>query len=199
MDNNIQASFTVEIKEVSKTLMALSRLSGKLTKTTIIKIRVLNTAIEITSKGITKRIEANTNGEADISLPVSLLKAYLTAGSGTRRTFTFRKAELLCGGSIYNSDAIVVKPVFSDMAGVIPTNLSHKATLDFWLNKSKDEIKNLGLTLTIDVAKRTMQTNIKEALVLLKEYGVNYEDLELIVKNKINLYSTLRSPSVDEA
>ena len=185
MANNIQASFTVAIKDVSKNLIALSRLAGKLTKTSIIKIRVLNTAIEITSNGITKRIEAHTNGEADISLPVSFLKAYLTAGSGTDRTFTFRHGELLCGGSLFSSSAIVVKPVFSDMGGVIPTNLSHKSTLSYWLNKSTAEIEKLGLTVTIEVAKRTMKTNIMEALEFLKQYDVNYHELETMIKNKL--------------
>jgi hypothetical protein len=185
MTNNIQVSFTVYIKEVSKNLIALSRLAGRLTKTTIIKIRVLKTAIEISFNGITKRIEANTKGEADISLPVSLLKAYLTAGSGTSKTFTFRHGELLCGGSLFSSSAIVVKPVFSDMDGVINTNLSHHSILSYWLNKSKTEIEKLGLTATIEVAKTTMRTNILEALEFLAQYDMSYEELEELIKKKI--------------
>ena len=185
MANNIQASFTVDIKEVSKNLLALSRLSGRLTKTTVIEIRVLNTAIEISSKGITKRMDAHTNGEADISLPVALLKAYLMAGSGTHRTFTFRNGELLCGGSLYTSHTITVKPVFSNMGGVIPTSLSHKSTLSYWLNKSESEIEKMGLTVTIEAAKRTMKTNILEALEHLKQYEVKYEELEEMIKMKL--------------
>jgi hypothetical protein len=71
------------------------------------------------------------------------------------------------------------------MGGVIPTNLTHKTTLSYWLNKSKAEIEKLGLTVTIEVAKRTMKANIMEALEFLKQYDVSYEELEELIKKKI--------------
>ena len=80
----------------------------------------------------------------------------------------------------------MVKPVFSDMGGVIPTNLSHHSILSYWLNKSKAEIEKLGLTATIEVAKTTMRTNIMEALEFLNQYGASYEELEELIKKKIS-------------
>lgn len=54
MFKNIEASFSVEVKELNSNLITLSKLSGKFTKTTLIQIRVLLSGIEITSKGVTK-------------------------------------------------------------------------------------------------------------------------------------------------
>ena len=56
MSKNIEASFNVELKELNSNLITLSKLSGRFTKTTLIQIRVLRTGIEVTSKGITKKI-----------------------------------------------------------------------------------------------------------------------------------------------
>ena len=74
MSKNIEASFNVELKELNSNLITLSKLSGNFNKTTLIQIRVLRRRIEITSKGITKKINCHTNKEADISLPFHCLK-----------------------------------------------------------------------------------------------------------------------------
>ena len=101
MSKNIEASFSVAIKELNTNLITLSKLTGRLSKTSIIQIRVLPTGIELSLKGMSKKIQVNTNGQADISLPVVLLKTYLT-NSSDYKTFIFRNGELGCGGSIYS-------------------------------------------------------------------------------------------------
>ncbi|CAN5457241.1 hypothetical protein BH11BAC3_BH11BAC3_07600 [soil metagenome] len=185
MSQIMQATFTIEIKKVKDSLIALSRMTGRFSKTTVIKIRVLNTVIEISTKGITKRIEANTNGGADISLPVILLKGYLTGSSGGYKTFTFRKGELLCNGSLFSSPAIKFEPVFSNMENVLPVNLNHVTLLQYGLSKSSFEIEKLNLTATIELAQRKMKTNLLEALEFLNQYKVNYGDLEELVKMRL--------------
>lgn len=166
--------------------MAISRLSGRFTKSSVIQIRVLNAAIEITSKGITKRINLNTNGEADISLPVILLKGYLTGSTDPYKTFIFRNGELGCGSSIYSSHTIKVEPVFTTTENVLHNNLSKKTILKYWLNNTEKENERIGLTATIEVVKHQLKTDIEEALFLLCQYNVKYEDLEELVKRKLN-------------
>ncbi len=185
MSNNIYASFTIDVKEVNKNLIAIARLTGRFSKTTTIQIRVLNRAIELSRQGITKRIEARTEGEADISLPVSLLKGYLTGSLAAYKKFVFCPGELACDASIYSSSAIKVEPVFTNPENVLPGNLNRISVLRYWLNKSEAEIEKSGLTATIEIAKRKMKTNIREALEFLYEYEVKYEDLEELVKRKI--------------
>ncbi len=187
MSKNIEASFTVTIKELKSTLITLSKLSGRFTKTTIIQIRVLRTGIEITSNGITKKIEAHTNGEADISLPVTLLKGYLTGSIITDKTFVFRNGELGCGLSIYSSYAIKVEPIFTTRENVLPNNLTKKTILTYWVNNTEKENERLGLTATIEVAKHHLKTDINEALLLLSQYNIEYDELEGMIKNKLKL------------
>ena len=184
MSKNITASFSVEVKELNSTLITISKLSGRFTKTTLIEIRVLRTGIEITSKGITKKIICHTNGEADISLPVVLLKGYLTGSND--RTFVFRKGELGCGSSIFSSSAITVNPIFTNRENVLPNNLSKNAILQYWLTNTPKENERLGLTATIEVAKHHLKTDIKETLLLLNQYNIVYEDVEDLVKRKLN-------------
>lgn len=183
MSQNIQVSFTVETKLTKSTLRDLARLTGKFSKSTEIMIRVLNRAIELSINVVIKRIDAITHGEADIKLPVVLLKGYLT--DGAHKTFGFRSGELLCGTSIYSHYNIRVSPVFSDTKTALPVNLNRVEILHYWLNKSPSEIEKAGLTDAIEVAKRNLQTNIQEALVFLKDYNVNYDELEILINNKI--------------
>ena len=185
MSKIIQASFTVEVKALNSTLLAISRLAGRFTKSSVIQIRVLNAAIEISSKGITKRINLNTNGEADISLPVILLKGYLTGSTDEYKTFIFRNGELGCGSSIYSSNTIKVEPVFTTTENVLHNNLSKKTILKYWLNNTEKENERIGLTATIEVAKNHLKTDLQEALFLLGEYNVVYADLEELVKSKL--------------
>ena len=184
MSKNIEASFNVELKELNSNLITLSKLSGRFTKTTLIQIRVLRTGIEVTSKGITKKIQCRTNGEADISLPVVLLKGYLTGSSD--KTFIFRNGELGCGNSIYSSNKIKVDPVFTTTENVLHNNLSKISILKYWLTNTEKENERLGLTSTIKVAKNHLKTDIQEALLLLKQYNVVYDDLEELVKKKLD-------------
>lgn len=186
MSKNIEASFTVTVKELNSTLITLSKLSGKFTKSTIIQIRVLRSGIEITSKGITKKIQGHTNGEADISLPVALLKGYLTGSNNTDKTFVFRNGELGCGLSMYSSYAIKVEPIFTIRENVLPNNLTKKTILKYWVNNSEKENERLGLTATIEVAKHHLKTDINEALLLLGQYDIVYNDLEGLIKEKLN-------------
>jgi hypothetical protein len=81
MPNNIQVSFTVDCKVVNSNLVAIARIGGRFSKSKIIQIRICTDAIEIITQGITKRMKAKTEGEADIFLPASLLKIYLTSSS----------------------------------------------------------------------------------------------------------------------
>lgn len=186
MSKNIEASFTATIKELNSTLITLSKLSGRFTKTTIIQIRVLRSGIEITSKGITKKIQGHTNGEADISLPVALLKGYLTGSINTDKTFVFRNGELGCGLSIYSSYSIKVEPIFNTRENVLPNNLTKKTILKYWVTNTVKENERLGLTATIEVAKHHLKTDINEVLLLLSQYNVVYEDLEDLIKKKLN-------------
>ena len=185
MPKNIEASFNVELKELNSNLITLSKLSGRFTKTTLIQIRVLRTGIEVTSKGITKKIQCHTNGEADIQLPVALLKTYLT-NSTDYKTFIFRNGELDFGKSIYTSYKIKVDPVFTTTENVLHNNLSKISILKYWLTNSENENERLGLTSTIKVARNHLNTNIHEALLVLKQYNVVYDDLEELVKNKLD-------------
>ena len=186
MTKNIQSSFTIDIKELKRNLTAISRLTGKFTKTTFIQIRVLNTAIEISLKGIVKRIEVSTNGEADITLPVSLLKSFLTDSSDYYKTFIFRNGEIGCGASIFSTHSIKVEPVFTNFENVLPNNLTKISILKYWLINTEDENERIGLTATIKLAKNRLNTDIQEALYFLNQYNVAYEDLEELVKKKIN-------------
>ena len=185
MSKNIEASFNVELKELNSNLITLSKLSGRFTKTTLIQIRVLRTGIEVTSKGITKKIQCRTNGEADISLPVALLKTYLT-NTSDYKTFIFRNGELDFGKSIYTSYKIKVDPVFTTTENVLHNNLSKIAFLKYWLTNSENENERLGLTATIKVARNHLKTDIQEALLVLNQYNVVYEDLEELVKKKLD-------------
>ena len=94
MSKIIEASFTIGIKELNSNLITLSKLTGRLSKTSLIQLRVLNTGVELSLKGITKKIEVKTNGQADISLPVVLLKSYLT-NSSDYKTFIFVMVNLV--------------------------------------------------------------------------------------------------------
>ena len=185
MSKNIEASFNVELKELNSNLITLSKLSGRFTKTTLIQIRVLRTGIEITSKGITKKIQCHTNGEADIQLPIALLKTYLT-NTSDYKTFIFRNGELGCGNSIYSSNKIKVDPVFTTTENVLHNNLSKIAILKYWLTNTEKENERLGLTATIKVARNHLKTDIQEALLVLNQYNVVYEDLEELVKKKLD-------------
>ena len=129
MSKNIEASFNVELKELNSNLVTLSKLSGRFTKTTLVQIRVLRTGIEITSNGITKKIQCHTNVEADISLPVALLKGYLSGSN--YKTFIFRKGELGCGASIFSSSAITINPIFTNRENVLPNNLNKNTILKY--------------------------------------------------------------------
>ena len=186
MFKNIEASFSVEVKELNSTLITLSKLSGRFTKTTLIQIRVLRSGIEITSKGITKKIQGHTNGEADIYLPVALLKGYLTGSTDLYKTFLFRNGELGCGLSIYSSYAIKLEPIFTTRENVLPNNLTKKTILTYWVNNSEKENERLGLTASIEVAKHHLKTDINEALLLLSQYNVVYNDLEDLIREKLN-------------
>jgi hypothetical protein len=90
MSNNIQASFTVDIKIIHSNLAAIARIGGRFSKSKIIQIRVCTDAIELITQGITKRMKAETEGEAEVYLPASLLKIYLTSSSSGLVSFTFR-------------------------------------------------------------------------------------------------------------
>ena len=186
MSKNIAASFGVEVKALNNNLISLSKLSGRFTKTTLIQIRVLRSGIEITLKGITKKIQCNTNGEADISLPVALLKGYLSGGIGADKTFLFRNGELSCGASIYSSQAIKVEPVFTITENVLHNNLSKNAILKYLLINSEKENERLGLKNTIEIAKHHLKTEINETLLLLKQYNIIYEDVEDLIKKKLS-------------
>ena len=116
MGINIQASFRVDTKEVKDNLAALSRLTGWFSKKSIIDIRVLDQAIEMSVKGISKRIAARTEGTADICLSLSLFKTFLPANNAGFVNFLFRPGQISCGSSIYSSSVIEVTPVFSNTA-----------------------------------------------------------------------------------
>lgn len=185
MSNKLQASFTVDPKVVNSNLIAIARIGGRFSKAKIIQIRICTDAIEIITQGITKRMKANTDGEADIYLPVSLLKTYLSSSSSGLVSFTFRQGELECGSSRYSSAAIEVTPVSLRPENILPINLNRISILRYGVNNSEAEIQKMGLTGTLKVATRKMKTNILEALEFLKEYEVKYEELEELVKKKI--------------
>ena len=185
MGINIQASFRVDPKEVKDNLAALSRLIGRFSKKSILDIRVLHQAIEMSVKGLSKRIATRTEGTADICVPLSLFKTFLPANNAGFVKFLFRPGQISCGSSIYSSSAIEVRPVFSNTENVIPTNLKDIKVLRYWLNKSKFELEDAGLTREIALVKRTINSNILEALQFLEQYAVEYEDLETLVMNRI--------------
>lgn len=185
MSTKIQASFTADPKAVNSNLMAMARIRSGFYKTRIVQIRIVHDAIELMGQGITRRIKAKTEGEADVCMPIALLKSYLSSSSFGLISFTFRQGELECGSSIYTSSAIEVTPVSLKQEYVLPINLNRISVLKYGFNHSDEEIHKMQLTATVESAQRKMKTKILEALEILKEYDVKYEDLEKIVINKI--------------
>jgi len=94
MSINIQASFKVEAKEVKDSLVALSRLTGRFSKNTFLEIRVLSNFVDLCVNGTTKRVGARTEGEADICLPLSLFKTFLSANNSGFVKFLFRPGQI---------------------------------------------------------------------------------------------------------
>ncbi len=184
MSQKIQASFTADPKAINTNLMAMARIRSGFYKTKIVQIRIVNDAIELMAQGITRRIKAKTEGEADVCIPIALLKSYLSSSSFGLVSFTFRQGELECGSSIYTSSAIEVMPVSLKQEYVLPINLNHISVLKYGFNNNESEISKMQLSATVQAAKRKMKSNILEALENLKQYDVKYEDLETIIINK---------------
>lgn len=113
------------------------------------------------------------------------MKGYLTGSTNPYKTFIFRNGELGCGSSIYSSHTIKVEPVFTTTDNVLHNNFSKKTILKYWLNNTEKENEKIGLTATIEVVKHQLKTDIQEALLLLCQYNVVYEDLEELVKKKL--------------
>jgi hypothetical protein len=139
--------------------------------------------IELITQGVVKRVKADTIGEGEISLPVTLLKNYLATSSVTLISFKFSAGELECGSSRYSSSAIEVFPIPINTPVVLPINLNRISILRYGLNYSAEEIEKL--TATVKAAKRKMKSTILESLELLEEYDVTYDDLENLVNRKI--------------
>jgi len=57
--------------------------------------------------------------------------------------------------------------------------------LRYWINKSSKEIEAADLTAKMGLAKRKINTNILEALEYLKQYEIEYDDLEELLMKKI--------------
>ena len=68
----------------------------------------------------------------------------------------------------------------------MPNNLTKKTILKYWVTNTVKENERLGLTATIEVAKHHLKTDINEVLLLLSQYNVVYEDLEDLIKKKLN-------------
>ena len=102
------------------------------------------------------------------------------------KTFIFRNGELGCGNSIYSSNKIKVDPVFTTTENVLHNNLSKISILKYWITNTEKENERLGLTSTIKVARNHLKTDIQEALLVLNQYNVVYEDLEDLVKKKLD-------------
>ncbi len=181
----MQSTFTVNTKELKAALVVMNRIGSKFSKASMLKITVLTDKIEIATQGITKILKAETDGLADISVPALLIKGYINTASSLTMQFTFKQGELKCGSSIFSSPFIRIETVFNLPENDLPINATRMSVLRFEANKSKEEIERLNLGPSITYANRTLSDKIHKALEYLKEYEVTFDELHLLIQNKI--------------
>lgn len=181
----MNASFTIQTKELKAALSAMSRIGSKFNQATVLKISVLPDIIEIATQGITRMMKAQTVGLADIIIPALLLKGYANTTKTVTIQFSFKPGELRCGSSIYSSPSIKLETVFNVPENDLPINASRMEILRQNAKKSQEEIERFNLTPAIANDNLFVRSKIEKALKYLKEFEVTSDDLFSLIQKKI--------------
>lgn len=181
----MQISFTVKTKEFKKALDKIFLLQ-KRSKVAELKISVYDEEVKIEVQGITQIVKGETKGMGDVIVPSKILKAYLQTTTASVISFAFRNGELECGSSIYNSSAIQVSLSLLKPENELPINITPISLLRIATNKSPEEIKEMGLESRYNSARRRLSMKINEAVEVLKDYNVTFDELKAIIYQKLN-------------
>lgn len=179
-------SFTVDRKKFHTELLTIKKLTPKYFKSGVVQINVLPEQIELHTTGITKYIDARTEGYFDVFVPIRLLYAYSSTVLTDELTFEVRQGEIHCGGAIFSSPEIKVRPIFNANNEVLTMNSTEFALLKYSSRANETELADFGLTELVQRAEERLKTRLTEATEILSYYQVTYKELEKLVLKKIN-------------
>jgi hypothetical protein len=157
----------------------------KPSKVVEVKISVYDEEVRIEVQGITQIVKGETKGMGDIIVPSKVLKAYLQTTTTSVISFTFRNGEFECGSSIYNSSAIQVSRSLVKPENDLPINITPISLLRLAAMRSAEEIKEMGLESRYNGARRRLSMKINEAVDVLKDYNVTFDELKAIIDKKL--------------
>jgi len=183
--NTIQSKFTVETKDLNTILSEFKRLQKKFFNNGICKIRVMPGGIEITGQGIFKTIHGETDGLAEIFVPVKLLFVFSSVYTQPNITFIFRPGELECGSSVYSLQDIQVETWYNSPDLFFPINLDDISLLKEGIFKGEEHIIKYNLLKQYNKAKLQMDLAIREAKNALKLYNITTEEIKNLVLKKL--------------
>lgn len=98
---------------------------------------------------------------------------------------SFDNGVVTFGGSSLESDAIKIVHLENQPKIDLPINYSDLDLLRSESQYSFEELKRMNLFSKIDKARENLDRSIRAALSELSVYGLKYDDIEKIIKEKI--------------
>lgn len=178
-------SFIVDRKKFHTELLSIKKLTPKFFKTGVAQINILPEQIELHTSGITKYIDAQTEGYFDVFIPIRLLFAYSSTMSSDELTFEVSQGEIKCGSSTISSPEIKVRPLFNTNNEALIMNPSEYDLLKYALKTTDSELADFGLTELVQKAEERLKVRLTEASAILSDYRVTYKELENLVLKKM--------------
>jgi len=170
--------FAKAITLIGKTIPALRKLGN-------VKVSVLPNDITIYAPGIEQTVKAETEGYTDMMIPFRLLYGIAKTDKRDMLILTIIDGQIDCGGYTLASSIIKLNTVFSKKEIDLPVNSAKIDILSLRARYSPEQLREYKMLLEIESAERQLEKALLQALIYLEPYGINRNDLDELIDNKI--------------
>ena len=135
--------------------------------------------------GAKYRLHIESECFSKVLLPFVILDTIVKDWKGDIFIASFDVGIVTFGGSALESDSIKIIHPENQPKIDLPINYSDLNLLQLEFQYSFEELGRMNLLLKIDKAKENLDKSVRMALSALSIYGIKYDDIEKIVREKI--------------
>jgi hypothetical protein len=173
------------IKEACKHLRVALPKSKKERAQAILELNFKPKEVHLSVIGAKYRLHIESECFSKVLLPFVILDTIVKDWKGDVFIASFDTGVVTFGGSALESDSIKIVHPENQPKIDLPINYSDLNLLQLEFQYSLEELGRMNLLSKIDKAKENLDNSVRVALSALSVYGVKYDDIEKIVREKI--------------
>jgi len=173
------------IKEACKHLRVALPKSKRERSKAILEMNFKPKEVHLSVIGAKYRLRIEAECFTKVMLPFVILDTIVKDWKGDVFIASFDIGLVTFGGSALESDAIKIVHPENQPKIDLPINYSELNLLQLEFQYSYEELGRMNLLSKIDKAKEHLDESVRMALSALSVYGVKYDDIEKVVREKI--------------